>query len=71
MALVNEPRDQLPNALPFYDAYGLCADHRGRAGIPYYAVREIGVREEVLVCYGPSYRRRYSSVCADAGLLAR
>ena len=72
MALVNEPgADTMPNALPFYDSYGMCSDRWGEPGVPYYAVRGIRTGEEVTVCYGPSYRRDYASVCDERELLGR
>ena len=71
MALVNEPEVSLPNAYPFYDQYGKCRDRQGLAGVPYFAVRDIAVGEEVTVCYGPTYRRDYTSVCGDGELLGR
>ena len=68
MAAVNEPSSGPPNVTPLDYAYGLCHDRWGARGVPYYAMRRIDAGEEVLVCYGPGYVRRYASDCGDARL---
>ena len=73
MSLVNEPHGtQLPNLTPLdYQNLGSCRDRDGRAGVPYLAARSIQAGEEATVCYGPSFRREYATVCADAPLMQR
>ena len=72
MALVNEPTgDAMPNLTPMEYRHGLCRDREGNAGVAYVAVRDILPGEALTVCYGPSYKRDYATVCADTALLGR
>jgi len=72
MALVNEPAGlAMPSLSPLNYRFGLCRHRSGELGVAYYAARELVEGEEPSVCYGPTFYRAYTTVCADATLLGR
>ena len=61
----------MPNISPLGYRFGLCHDRHGRAGVPYYATRDVLAGEELLVCYGAKFPRAYTTTCSNVELLSR